>query len=174
MFCLICPTIWPQYTNVTDRQTGQADRQRSDSIGRTVLQNGRPKTIMRRLSRSDQWFTELWFYVPLNTKLVILETSRTDQWTCIKTRCSTTTSSCTHGSWCEEIPLIVQCWQQKYDFIWTKITQNSPRQEYITCPSVLRLFTKRKTSGYATWFTAGGAIRIAHYDIIDDVITRKL
>ena len=27
---------------------------------------------------------------------------------------------------------------------------------------------------YATWFTAGGAIRIAHYDVIDDVITRKL
>jgi len=26
------------------------------------------------------------------------------------------------------------------------------------------------TSGYATWFTAGGAIRIAHYDVIDDVI----
>jgi len=22
------------------------------------------------------------------------------------------------------------------------------------------------TSGYATWFTAGGAIRIAHYDVI--------
>jgi len=31
-----------------------------------------------------------------------------------------------------------------------------------------------KTSGYATWFTAGGAIRIAHYDVIDDVITRTL
>jgi len=31
-----------------------------------------------------------------------------------------------------------------------------------------------KTSGYATWFTAGGAMRIAHYDVIDDVITRKL
>jgi len=30
------------------------------------------------------------------------------------------------------------------------------------------------TSGYATWFTAGGAIRMAHYDVIDDVITRKL
>jgi len=29
-------------------------------------------------------------------------------------------------------------------------------------------------SGYATWFTAGGAIRIAHYDVIDDVITWKL
>jgi len=27
-----------------------------------------------------------------------------------------------------------------------------------------------ETTGYATWFTAGGAIRIAHYD----VITRKL
>ena len=31
-----------------------------------------------------------------------------------------------------------------------------------------------KTSDYATWFTAGGAIRIAHYDVIDDVITRTL
>jgi len=31
-----------------------------------------------------------------------------------------------------------------------------------------------KTSSYATWFTAGGAIRIAHYDVIDDVITRKV
>ena len=42
-FILICPTVWPQYTNVTDRtdrQTGQdrTDRQRTDSIGRTVLQ----------------------------------------------------------------------------------------------------------------------------------------
>jgi len=35
-FILSHPTIWPQYTNVTDRQdrTGQ----RSDSIGRTVLE----------------------------------------------------------------------------------------------------------------------------------------
>jgi len=31
-----------------------------------------------------------------------------------------------------------------------------------------------KTSGYATSFTAGGAIRVAHYDVIDDVITPKL
>ena len=35
-----------------------------------------------------------------------------------------------------------------------------------------------ETSGYATWFTVGGAIRIAHYDVTDDVtddvITRKL
>jgi len=34
--------------------------------------------------------------------------------------------------------------------------------------------THNQTSGYATWFTAGGTIRIAHYDVIDDVITRKL
>ena len=34
--------------------------------------------------------------------------------------------------------------------------------------------TRVVTSGYATWFTAGGAIRIAHYDVTDDVITRKL
>jgi len=27
------------------------------------------------------------------------------------------------------------------------------------------------TSGYATWFTARGAICIANYDVIDDVIT---
>jgi len=33
---------------------------------------------------------------------------------------------------------------------------------------------QNKTSGYATWFTAGGAIRIVHYNVIDDVITRKV
>jgi len=34
------PAVWPQYTNVTDRQTNRTDRtgQRSDRIGRTVLQ----------------------------------------------------------------------------------------------------------------------------------------
>jgi len=31
---LIVPTVWPQYTNVTDRQ----DRQRSDNVGPTILQ----------------------------------------------------------------------------------------------------------------------------------------
>jgi len=43
-FILIHRTVWPQYTNVTDRQTGQ-DRQRSDSIGRTVLQTVAQKSI---------------------------------------------------------------------------------------------------------------------------------
>ena len=36
IFILIRPTVWPECTNVTDR-TGQTDRQRTDSIGRTVL-----------------------------------------------------------------------------------------------------------------------------------------
>jgi len=35
-FILIHPTVWPQYTNVTDRQTDRTG-QRSHSIGRTVL-----------------------------------------------------------------------------------------------------------------------------------------
>ena len=39
-FILIHPTIWPQYTSITDRQTGQTDRQRFDSIRRTDF--GRP------------------------------------------------------------------------------------------------------------------------------------
>jgi len=37
---LIHPTIWPQYTNVTDRQTNRMisqDRQQSGSIVQTVL-----------------------------------------------------------------------------------------------------------------------------------------
>ena len=41
-FILIHPVVWPQYTNVTERQTDRrTDRQtgqRSDSIGRIVLQ----------------------------------------------------------------------------------------------------------------------------------------
>jgi len=40
-FVLIRLTVWPQCTNVTDRQTDRTDktdRQRTDSIGRTVLQ----------------------------------------------------------------------------------------------------------------------------------------
>jgi len=38
----------------------------------------------------------------------------------------------------------------------------------------INLQSRTETSGYATCFAAGGAIRIAHYDVIDDVITRKL
>jgi len=44
-FILIHPTVWPQYTNVADRK-GQTDRQRSDSIGQTVLQTVARKSIM--------------------------------------------------------------------------------------------------------------------------------
>jgi len=41
-----------------------------------------------------------------------------------------------------------------------------------TCERFGAIMTK--TSGYATWFTAGGAIRIAHYDVNDNIITWKL
>jgi len=47
-FILIRPTVWPQCTNVTDRTNRQRDRQRSDSIGRTVLQT----VAQKRLNRS--------------------------------------------------------------------------------------------------------------------------
>ena len=41
--------------------------------------------------------------------------------------------------------------------------------------NMLKKFNNQlETSGYTTWFAAGSAIRITHYDVIDDVITRKL
>jgi len=45
---------------------------------------------------------------------------------------------------------------------------------YFTSSAAQQCSNYSETSGYATWFTAGGAICIAHYDVIDDVITRKL
>jgi len=44
-FILIRPTVWPQCMNVTDRTDRQTDRQRSDSIGRTVLQTVAQKSM---------------------------------------------------------------------------------------------------------------------------------
>jgi len=43
-FILIHPIVWLQYANVTDRQD-RTDRQRSDSIGRTVLQAVAQKVV---------------------------------------------------------------------------------------------------------------------------------
>jgi len=37
-FILMHPTVWPQYTKLTDMTDRQTDRLRSDSIGRIVLQ----------------------------------------------------------------------------------------------------------------------------------------
>jgi len=49
-FVLIRPTVWPQCTNVTDRQdrTGQ----RTDSIGRTVLQTVAQKLLYKCISEA--------------------------------------------------------------------------------------------------------------------------
>ena len=46
-FILIHPTVWPHYTNVTDRQRGQTDRQTDKTTDRqhraNRFTNGRPK-----------------------------------------------------------------------------------------------------------------------------------
>ena len=42
---LIHPTVWPQYTNVTDRQTHRTYRQWTDGTGQTVLQTVAQKNV---------------------------------------------------------------------------------------------------------------------------------
>jgi len=62
---LIHPTVWPQYTNVTDRQTDRThrhDRQRSHSIGRTIL-----RTVAQKInSFTDRLFIVLFLSPPLS------------------------------------------------------------------------------------------------------------
>jgi len=55
-FTLIHPTVWPQYTNVTDMTDRQDRTQRSDSVGRTVLQTVVQKTtkIKPRVTRAKR------------------------------------------------------------------------------------------------------------------------
>jgi len=53
---LIHPTVWPQYTNVTDR----TDRQRFCSIGRAVTCNGRLKK--RPICSQEQRFYRLYMF----------------------------------------------------------------------------------------------------------------
>ena len=61
-FVLIRPTVWLQYTNVTDK-TGQTDRtdgtdrQRTDSIGRTVLQTVAQKRSTRDYVEDVTYYT---------------------------------------------------------------------------------------------------------------------
>jgi len=51
---LIYASVWPQYTNVEDRQdrTDRQDRQQSDRIGRTVLYKRSPKNTYNMLINS--------------------------------------------------------------------------------------------------------------------------
>jgi len=53
---------------------------------------------------------------------------------------------------------------------------NATFMSLLLCRSVINIYYDYTlvTSGYARWFTAVGAIRISHYDVIEDVITRKL
>jgi len=54
---LVHPTVRPQYTNVTDRQTRQTG-QRFHSIGRTVTCYGRPKTVKLEIVSNDEKTSE--------------------------------------------------------------------------------------------------------------------
>jgi len=63
-----------QYTNITDRQTGQGrterqtDRQRSDSIGRNILQ-----TVAQKLHKNDIVFTrEISFMIAIPALICII------------------------------------------------------------------------------------------------------
>jgi len=67
-FILIHPTVWPQCTNVTERQTDRQDRQtgqRTDSIGRTVLQTvvQKRKNICRSTTKAS-CFLQVLLYSP--------------------------------------------------------------------------------------------------------------
>jgi len=55
-------------------------------------------------------------------------------------------------------------------------TLRAAEQEHLLqhFPVVIEEKYRIRTSGYAMWFTAVGAIHIAHYDVIDDLITRKI
>jgi len=55
-FVLIHPTVWPQYTNVTDK----TDNGRTDSIGRTVLQTIAQKSAIQLLWRATVWPQKTW------------------------------------------------------------------------------------------------------------------
>ena len=54
------------------------------------------------------------------------------------------------------------------------VTEHAARRKDNGTAQIMHVDKYTYTSGYATWFTAGGAIRIGHYDVIDDVITQKL
>ena len=47
---LIRPTSWPQYTNLTDRQTEQTNRQRSDSLGEQFYKRSPKMSLCRYIA----------------------------------------------------------------------------------------------------------------------------
>ena len=64
-FVLIRPTVWPQCTNVTDRtdRTDSQDRQRTDSIGRTVLQTVAQKLCIISTALIKRQFFYIYSYI---------------------------------------------------------------------------------------------------------------
>jgi len=74
-FVLIRPTVWPQCTNVTDKTDRQTDRQRTDSIGRTVLQTVAQRSLI--------WLPFFRLIPPMDG----FPTSYHRKWYIAKTRC---------------------------------------------------------------------------------------
>ena len=79
-FILIHPTVWPQYTNVADRtdnrQTGQTGRQRTDSIGRTVLQTVAQKRTVQDGTGQEKsqkgYISPIWGEAPIEAIYICL------------------------------------------------------------------------------------------------------
>jgi len=77
---LMHPTVWPQYNNVTDRVTGsqarQTDRQRSDSIRRTL------QTVAQKTAEGSEMPFGMWSWVDRRNR--VLDGSRSPM--CLRTR----------------------------------------------------------------------------------------
>ena len=88
---------------------------------------------------------------------------QTNNFTAIMTKCTLTSNDimlvCTSN-----VDINTQLHQQrlKRKGIWIMETDLNPASSVVTI----------ETSGYDTWFTAGGAIRIAHYDVINSETIR--
>jgi len=72
-FILIRPTVWPQCTNVTERQTGQTG-QRTDSIVRTVLQ-----TVAQKLATFETHYNSKMLTVASVVNLVLSHVYHTER-----------------------------------------------------------------------------------------------
>jgi len=179
-FILIHPTVWPQYTNVTnrhrptDRQTGQTDRQRSDSIGEPFDKRSPKNLSLEEMTVHRYRNVQMWrrrrrverlsvrIFPRLVEKVVIVTVAR--------------------RPWQQQQRRLERRNHALIKLFHVYISQNTATRissglisksnlKRLTGPQCMKFIL---TSGYATWFTAGGAIRIARYDVTDDVITRKV
>jgi len=91
-FILIHLTVWPQYTNVTDRQDRQTDRHRYDSIGRTVLQTVAQLTVCQVVDSGLRRFkcfvtSKMLIVSDLRQSRVVVNTGRRTSFTALDRHC---------------------------------------------------------------------------------------